>query len=476
MAFLLAFLARTQASRPFASRAGSLAFQTTPALHIPARTPPVWSRIRGGDDSTGVMEQDEEEDESEDESEEEEDSSSATSSSSTSKPPISAKPLPVTVKTALGPKVLDQSIELTVNRSRDIASLKEALRRQLPGRPPVGTMELVLHGRRLPDDMLMDELIDEDDQDDDEEEDDEDSAASSALVLQLDMVPPVDPKFVQQLERDMTELTTAELLEAYTANEAAMYQNAALLQQQPSLSASDHVEGDDEPELAKEDGPLLTTQMRDRAAQIRQNLQESILNTPNAQKLLSSTLAPAAIQQSELLQAKQIRGQRVRHTAVSSVKTSLKRKIQHIWNINWATSVRYFCLFLFFGYFGGRTATSRAILLLGAPSVFVLQARPVQLFVKQLLYTLLDQPPGILLSLMPAPQQAILSLNMGQAMSTIYGGYVEGSSVNENSLASALDSDYDEDSIHEEEFFSAEEDLSGDEQDEDLDESDEDDE
>jgi hypothetical protein len=80
-------------------------------------------------------------------------------------------------------------------------------------------------------------------------------------------------------------------------------------------------------------------------------------------------------------------------------------------------------LFLFFGHFGGRTPASRAILLLGAPAVFVLQARPVKLWMKQLLYALLDQPPGIFLSLLPAPQQTILSLRVGEAMQIVYGPY-----------------------------------------------------
>jgi hypothetical protein len=126
----------------------------------------------------------------------------------------------------------------------------------------------------------------------------------------------------------------------------------------------------------------------------------------------------------------QVRGQRIRkhHPGLAGrggggVKTTMRLSMQRNLNINWNDSIRYFCVFLFFGFFGGRTPSSKAILLLGAPAVFVLQARPVKLWLKQLLYAFLDQPPGIFLSLLPAPQQAILSLRVGDAMQAVYGPY-----------------------------------------------------
>ena len=57
---------------------------------------------------------------------------------------------------------------------------------------------------------------------------------------------------------------------------------------------------------------------------------------------------------------------------------------------------------------------------LGAPLCFVLQARPVKIAMKQLFYTV-GKPPAILLSLLPAPQQAIMSLNYDAAMTDLYG-------------------------------------------------------
>ena len=64
---------------------------------------------------------------------------------------------------------------------------------------------------------------------------------------------------------------------------------------------------------------------------------------------------------------------------------------------------------------------SRAVLLLGAPMCFIVQARPVKLMWKELLYLLLRNPPGIVLSLLPAPQQAMLALSDDEAMRLIYG-------------------------------------------------------
>jgi hypothetical protein len=44
----------------------------------------------------------------------------------------------------------------------------------------------------------------------------------------------------------------------------------------------------------------------------------------------------------------------------------------------------------------------------------------VKVALKQLFYTI-GEPPGIILSLLPAPQQAIMSLNYGNVMRDLYG-------------------------------------------------------
>lgn len=105
-------------------------------------------------------------------------------------------------------------------------------------------------------------------------------------------------------------------------------------------------------------------------------------------------------------------------------------------------------LFIFFGLFGGRNSISRNLLLLGAPLCFVLQARPVKIMLKQAFYAMAN-PPGIFLSLLPAPQQAILSFNENDAREELYGvekasAVVEGSD-DENANASGEEDDYDED-------------------------------
>ena len=79
---------------------------------------------------------------------------------------------------------------------------------------------------------------------------------------------------------------------------------------------------------------------------------------------------------------------------------------------------------------------------LGAPLCFVLQARPVKIAMKQLFYTV-GKPPAILLSLLPAPQQAIMSLNYDAAMTDLYGK--EGVSLGAAAAASGQRSAFEED-------------------------------
>lgn len=112
---------------------------------------------------------------------------------------------------------------------------------------------------------------------------------------------------------------------------------------------------------------------------------------------------------------------------------------------NWPDTIRNFMLFIFFGLFGGRNTVSRNLLLLGAPLCFVLQARPVKVLLKQAFYAMAN-PPGIFLSLLPAPQQAILSFNENDAREELYG--VDEIALDEESdeeEGSEGEGDYDED-------------------------------
>ena len=58
-------------------------------------------------------------------------------------------------------------------------------------------------------------------------------------------------------------------------------------------------------------------------------------------------------------------------------------------------------------------------MLWGAPMCFILQARPVKLLFKQIFF-LMSNPPGIFLSLLPAPQQALLNFDMEKAYNALY--------------------------------------------------------
>lgn len=111
---------------------------------------------------------------------------------------------------------------------------------------------------------------------------------------------------------------------------------------------------------------------------------------------------------------------------------------------------------------------SRTIMLLGAPACFIIQARPVKVAIKQLFYTI-GEPPGILLSLLPAPQQAIMSCHYDDALKMVYGEGIGACNELENG---DIDEDYDDDGELDE--ASEESDFDGDDDEEKYDEYDED--
>ena len=99
---------------------------------------------------------------------------------------------------------------------------------------------------------------------------------------------------------------------------------------------------------------------------------------------------------------------------------NVKHTVQRNLNVNWAETTRNSLLFLFFRYFGGRNSFSRIFLLLSSPLCFFVQTRPVKVSMKQLFY-MMGEPPGIALSLLPAQQQRIMSLDYGAVMRGLYG-------------------------------------------------------
>jgi hypothetical protein len=375
-------------------------------------------------------------DEDPDNNEEDVEEQASDQSASTEKPlhsALSNEPVSIQVTTMLNCSVLDQSLEITAHRSRSVGFLKASLQKQLPGRPPVTTMQLKLGPRVLSDELLVDELMDDEDDEDEDDEDKEGGEKVKQLRLILDMIPPVDLKSVILSDEKLNELTPSQLLDAFTTNEAAMYQNALCMAQEEEQQAQDDAEADaneNETEssiMSASSSPLSqgspTLLLKDRAARLRRDMESKLLQSASSQAALAETIPPS--HKTMNLQEREIRGQRIRQVAQGGVKTTLRRKIQRNFNVNWADTIRTICLFLFFGYFGGRSPTSRAILLLGAPSVVFLQARPVKIWLRQVIYFLLYHPPSIVLSLLPAPQQALLSVDVDQDMATLYGDYCE---------------------------------------------------
>jgi hypothetical protein len=391
--------------------------------------------------------------------ESEDDDDDAESDTPAAPPP--AAPVTILVRTAMGVGLLDQRVELqNVQGHRTVASLKESVRRQLPGKPPVALLQLIHEGVILADDELVTDLV-EDEEEHDEEDEHEDDDDVPALVLTLDMVPPVDPNFMSQLDESaLDEMTTADLLQAFCANEAALLYNGAALQQeaQPPPRALEEVkEGDmdDDEDVvprSRTAAPRVSLTLRTQAARLQEDLQATVLSSASAQTVLAETRTPLQVRQAA---ATQRRGQRTVRTGGRT--TFLKQQIQRQFNVAWGDSLRYCILFVLFGHFGGRTPLARAILLLGAPSVFILQARVVKVALKRFLYTLLDHPPGILLSLLPAPQQVLLNLQPREAMELLYGAHALENRV----VGTDLSSEEDEDALSED-----------DEEEDDLDEDD----
>ena len=77
---------------------------------------------------------------------------------------------------------------------------------------------------------------------------------------------------------------------------------------------------------------------------------------------------------------------------------------------------------------------------------FIIQARPVKILIKQIFYGV-GTPPGILLSLLPAPQQKIMDLDFASTMEELYGSSPKSinESTEEESESNFEDDDYDDD-------------------------------
>ena len=110
--------------------------------------------------------------------------------------------------------------------------------------------------------------------------------------------------------------------------------------------------------------------------------------------------------------------------------------------------------------------------MLGAPLCFVVQARPVKIWYKELLYTVMRNPPAFVLSLLPAPQQAMMALSDEEAMRMIYGE--DAPEVDVAEAGDEVEFDYDVTEDATEDSDSGDDDESDEEEDDDDEEEDED--
>ena len=437
--------------------------------HVSFRTQSLLHRLRAGEQD---VEEDDDEEEDNDTNESDDDEDEPANKSDEAR---LSTPIPVSIKTKYGSNgntMLDQSIELTLQRRRTIGIVKDNLRRMLPGKPPKSLIQVLHEGRIVSDDVSLDELFEDDEEEDDDEDEDDEDETKGTIYLTIDIIPPVDGKFAQTLAAQLNDVNTAELLRLYAVNEAALYETTVATIQKSvildNVSEGKEDEGEEEDddlqsESAAPTAPeLVGPKLQERADLIEEQLRDMIQKQQRekATAILEETRPPSAIQA-----ATEIRGERVIDAVPSrGVKTSLRRKLQHTFNVqSWSDTIRYICLFIFFGLFGGRTPMSRLILLLGAPSVLFLQARPVKLFWKQALYTIINNPPGIFLSLLPAPQQALFSLDSDKAMQTIYSEFTHETKqmleAAESKLNALKRSSEVSDDDEEEEFFDAQEEL-----------------
>lgn len=369
--------------------------------------------LRGGSSAaTEEMAAENDEDEEEEDDDEEDEDEDTT----TKVPAIaSMEPVRLIISTNWGNPVVDQTVELTPARTRNVASLKKSLSKQLPGRPPIVALEIVYEGRILDDETLVDELFEDDeDEDEDEDEDDEiEEGNEPSRRLTLNIVPPVDPKFATELgpklvyhgdddenyasrpESSEDSLTADQLVDAYYMNQVAMSRNAQLLAD-PNTPSS----------------PFLRMELQEQARLLREQLQSE--TSPEVwEKCMEAS------NQNKSGPREEWRGQRYR-SSKGGVTTQLKTTIQTHLNVNWEEAIKQSLLFLFLGYFGGKNSFSRHLLLWGAPLSFALQARPVKMWFKIAFY-MMSNPPLILLSFLPAPQQAILSVDLRASCVALYG-------------------------------------------------------
>lgn len=394
---------------------------------------------------------DSDDDDDANDNEDDEASSEEQEATMTSSPSLaSGPPVKLSIKTALASPLLDQHLEFTASRTRTVLSLKQAISKTMRGRPPLSSISIKYQGRSLmDDDETVDDILEDVDSDEEESDDDEESDIGEEedaikVSLTCDIIPPVDAKFGIEFRDKITKMSTKEILEAYCVNMAGMVYGQELQAKEgelfETLEAGDDAEQDEDDHDAESlhQQPTMNENhsltIRKNAARIQKQF-ESTLSEDTRQLIEEEhervknvdKSGDAAVESSgEVVYGlvpkgnTAVRSGRKGRTLKGGATMNVKRALQRNLNVNWADTTRNSLLFLFFGYFGGRNSFSRTFLLLSSPLCFFIQTRPVKVAMKQLFYTL-GEPPGIFLSLLPAPQQAIMSLDYGGVMKGLYG-------------------------------------------------------
>lgn len=220
---------------------------------------------------------------------------------------ISAAPVTVSVKTNMGNVLIDTSLEKTSSRKKTVEEFKKGLSKEIRGRPPHHLIRLRASNEVLSDDQLMSEVFEDHGEKDDENE-------TESLTLILDMIPPVDPKFGIDLMDRFQDMTTNDLLSAYTANAAAMAANGR------------HLIGTDEDDK-QDDDEMVTRGLRENAFALRDDILKSF-----PADLAEKADSDAPSQQKDAVSTVQKRGQRARTLVVgknsaSSMKQTVQRNI-----------------------------------------------------------------------------------------------------------------------------------------------------
>lgn len=350
-ALLLSFLVYVQALIPthLKKQTASLAFvQNNSSLRQIHADIGIISSLRGGSDEyDSEYDSDEDLEESEEESDEEESDDEQDSENDAEideeiedeeedededDTEFSNLPVKVTLKTNLSGSVLiDQSIEITASPSRTVQSLKQSVSRQFKSRPPMEAVVLRLDGQVLDDDTIVSDLVDEEDEDEDDEDEDDDGLPK--LTINVDMIPPVDPKFGTEMKQRLEDMTNEEVFDAYISNLAAMHQNSLdLMQPEVTDIASDEEdEGDDEEEIEK-DVPNTNLLMQQYAMMLKDQISKSF--TEEQKELLEKSDTPSSPEEDDLdnysgdlLLKESIKRKKRRGGATANVKRTLQKNL-----------------------------------------------------------------------------------------------------------------------------------------------------